>query len=297
MKNYIYKKVRLISLTLFVLLLPIIVASATTINQGTTKDFAILSGSTITNTGSTTVRGNIGLYPGTSFVNQEGVTVSGTVHLNNQVASAAKDDLLTAYNQLDGLLPVTRIESQLGGQTLLPGIYDSADGTFQITGTLILDGNGDPDAVFVFKTDSTLITEASSNVTVINSAQNCNVFWKVGTSATLGTNSYFVGNIYALTSITVTTEAEVDGKLLAMNGAVTLDTNTITNAVCEVAEGITNGDSTEPGINGNSQETVTGGDLPETSTKLYTLMFIGILLIVLGTATLLFSKRNYKNQN
>lgn len=271
------KKIRLISLALIMLVFPILSVSAlTSINQGTTIDFAILSGSTITNTGSSTVNGDIGLYPGTSFTNPEGITLTGEIYLTDAVANTAKNDLTTVYNQVSGLSPVTRIASQLGGQTLLPGVYDSADGTFQITGTVYLDAAGDPNAVFVFKAASTLITATDSTVSLINDAEHCNVFWKVGSSATFGTNSYFVGHVYALTSITATTGAEIDGQLLAMNGAVTLDTNTITNVICP------------------ANTTIDGGELPSTSSNLYQIMFVGMLLITLGLSSLVVSKNYVK---
>ncbi len=206
------------------------------VDLGTTSSFAVLAGSTITNTGPTTINGdaggNVGLYPGTAFPGQADVTLSGTVHLADDVARVAKDDLVAAYNDAAGRTPVSRIPTELGGSTLLPGVYDSASGTFQITGTLTLDAQGDPNAVFVFKTASTLITASNSNVSLLNGTRFCRVFWQVGSSATLGVNSHFVGHIFALTSITATTGATVQGQLLARNGAVTLDTNTITNGLC-----------------------------------------------------------------
>ena len=236
-------KMRFISILLTVLLVvmmmsatSIIMAAQPTVNLGTTSGFAVLAGTTITNTGPTTINGDaggdVGLSPGTVFTGQASVTMSGAVHLADAVAIAAKDDLVIAYNDADGRLPVTRIPTELGGATLTPGTYDSADGTFQITGTLTLDAQGDPDGVFIFKTASTLITASNSNVNLINSARYCRTFWKVGSSATLGTNSNFVGHIFALTSITANTSATVQGQLLARNGAVTLDTNTITNGIC-----------------------------------------------------------------
>jgi uncharacterized repeat protein (TIGR01451 family) len=210
------------------------------VGLGATSSFAILAGSTITNTGATTVNGsaggNIGLYPGTDFPGQADVTLSGAVHLADTQASSAKDALVSAYNDAAGRTPVTRIATQLGGQTLTPGTYDSASGAFQITGTLTLDGNGEADPVFVFLTESTLITASGSRVNLINGARYCRTFWKVGSSATLGTNSHFVGHIFALTSITANTGASIQGQLLARNGAVTLDHNTITNGIC-AAEG------------------------------------------------------------
>ena len=211
-------------------------AAQPTVDLGTTSSFAVLAGSTITNTGPTTINGDaggdVGLYPGTSFTGQADVTLSGTVHLADSAASVAKDDLVTAYNDAAGRTPVTTIPTELGGQTLTPGIYDSSDGTFHITGTLTLNAEGDPNGVFIFKTASTLITASGSNINLINSARYCRTFWQVGSSATLGTNSHFVGHIFALTSITANTGATVQGQLLARNGAVTLDTNTITNGIC-----------------------------------------------------------------
>lgn len=212
-------------------------AGQPTVNLGTTSTFAVLAGSAITNTGPTTISGSvggdIGMSPDSAFTGQSDVTTSGAVHLADAIAVQAKNDLVTAYDDAAGRTPVTRIPTELGGTTLTPGTYDSADGTFQITGTLTLDAQGDPDGVFVFKTASTLITASDSNVNLINSARFCRTFWKVGSSATLGTNSHFVGHIFALSSITAKTGATLQGQLLARNGAVTLDHNTITNGICE----------------------------------------------------------------
>ena len=240
-------KMRFIAL-LLTLLLAVMMAVPTmsmaaqpTVNLRTTSSFAVLAGTTITNTGPTTISGSspegggdVGLYPGSAFPGQADVTLSGTgtVHINDTVAIKATTDLEAAYDDAAGRTPVTTIPTELGGTTLKPGTYDSADGTFQITGTLTLDAQDDPDGVFVFKTASTLITAAGSNVNIINGARYCRVFWKVGSSATLGTNSHFVGHIFALTSIAAQTGATVQGQLLARNGAVTLDTNTITNGIC-----------------------------------------------------------------
>lgn len=243
MKTFNKKRFIPLQLTLLLVImmaLPIMptmsMAAQPTVNLGTTSSFAVLAGSTITNTGTTIINGStggdVGLSPGNVFTGQASVSVSGAVHLADAVANLAKADLVIAYNDADGRLPVTRIPTELGGTTLTPGTYDSADGTFQITGTLTLDAQGDPDGVFVFKTASTLITASGSSVNLINSARFCRTFWKVGSSATLGTNSHFVGHIFALTSITANTGATVQGQLLARNGAVTLDSNTITNGIC-----------------------------------------------------------------
>ena len=230
----------LLILLMVVLILPAsVMAAQPPVNLGTTASFAILAGTTVTNTGTTTINGDaggkVGLFPGTSFTGQESATISGAIHLNDSVASIAKDDLVIAYDDAAGRTPVSRISSELGGATLKPGIYDSADGTFQITGTLTLDAEGNPDGVFIFLTSSTLITASDSNVSLLNSARFCRIFWKVGSSATLGTNSHFVGHIFALTSISAKTGATVQGQLMARNGAVTLDSNTITNGICAYA--------------------------------------------------------------
>ena len=225
---------------LFVMAVPAIsMAAQPTVNLGTTSSFAVLAGSTITNTGPTTISGSapgggdVGLYPGTSITGfPPGIVSGGTVHLTDPAAIQAKDDLVTAYNDAAGRTPVTTIPTELGGQTLTPGVYASNSGTFQITGTLTLDGQGESDPVFIFQTASTLITASDSNINPINNARYCRTFWRVGSSATLGTNSHFVGHIFALTSITANTGATVQGQLLARNGAVTLDTNTITNGIC-----------------------------------------------------------------
>src|SRR5680860_1009831 len=244
-------------------------AAQPTVNLGTTSSFAVLAGSTITNTGPTTISGDaggdVGLYPGTSFPGRADVTLSGTVHLADSVARVAKDDLVTAYDDAAGRTPVTTIPTELGGTTLTAGVYDSASGTFQIAGTLTLNAQGDPNAVFIFKTASTLVTASNSSVNLINGARYCRIFWKVGSSATLGTNSHFVGHIFALTSITANTGATVQGQLLARNGAVTLDTNTITNGICATVTTTSSTTSTtSPGS--TSSTTSTTGSTSTTST-------------------------------
>lgn len=208
-----------------------LIKAATTVNLGTDDNFAVVAGSTITNTGASVITGDLGLSPGTSVTGFPPGTLGGNQYVNNAVAVQAQNDLTTAYNAAAGQAPAT-VATQLGGTTKSAGVYNSADGTFGITGTLTLDGQGDPNAVFIFKTASTLITGGSSVVSLTNGAQACNVFWQVGSSATLGTNSVFKGNILALTSVTLTTGANVEGRVLARNGAVTLDTNTVAKAVC-----------------------------------------------------------------
>jgi hypothetical protein len=217
----------------FSLLLPLSAAGAATmVPLGTANSFAILAGSTITNTGSSTVTGDIGLHPGTEYTGSAGVTHNGAVHLTDGVALQAKNDLTTAYTNAAGQPVSSTIPTELGGSILPPGVYDSEAGTFEITGTLTLDAGGDPDAVFIFQMRTSLVTASNSVVALINGAQACNVFWQVGSSATLGTDSVFRGNILALASIDVQNGATIEGRALARNAAVTLDTATITRPVC-----------------------------------------------------------------
>ncbi len=207
----------------------------TRVGLGTTDGFAVLAGSGITNTGSSVINGDIGTFPTTTTTGFPPGTVNGTNRGGDAVTQGAKTDLVTAYDDAAGRTPVTTIPTELGGSTLTHGVYSSAAGTFGITGALTLDAQGDASAVWVFKMATTLTTANASSVVLIGGAQSCNVFWQVGSSATLGGSTSFRGNILALTSITLVTSATVDGRVLARNGAVTLDTNTITRATCAVA--------------------------------------------------------------
>ena len=208
--------------------------AATAPSLATAQSFAVLAGAGITNTGPTTITGDVGSFPTTTQTGFASVTLNGANHTGDAVTQSAKNDLVTAYNNAAGQSPATTIPTELGGTSLIPGVYTSSAGTFGMTGTLTLNGQGDPNAVFIFQMATTLTTASLSNVNLIGSAQACNIFWQVGSSATLGTNSHFNGNILALTSITLTTGANVVGRVLARNGAVTLDTNTITAPTCAV---------------------------------------------------------------
>lgn len=209
-----------------------LVVAASTVNLGSASNFAVLAGSAITNTGSSIINGDIGSFPTPTITGFPPGIINGVNHMGDGSTQAAKTDVTAAYNSAAGQTPVSTVPTELGGTTKTAGIYSSAAGTFGITGTLTLDAQGDPSAVFLFKTASTLITAGASNVALVNGAQACNVFWQVGSSATLGTNSTFKGTILALTSVTLTTGANVEGRVLAQNGAVTLDTNTVTKAIC-----------------------------------------------------------------
>jgi len=204
-------------------------ARATAPSLGTAANFAVLAGSTVTNTGATAVGGDLGVSPGTAVTGFPPGTVSGTIHAGDAVAAQAQHDAAVAYNSLAGQACDSNLTGQdLGGKTLIPGVY-CFDSSAQLTGTLTLDGQGNSNAVFIFKIGSTLTTASGASVLLINGASSCNVFFQVGSSAILGTNTMFAGNILALTSTTLNTGATINGRALASNGAVTLDTNTISN--------------------------------------------------------------------
>jgi len=218
-------------LALSFLLLPLLVlgAYADSINLGTAGSYAVLAGSTVTNTGSSVLTGNLGLWPGTAVTGfPTGIVIGGTIHAGDAAAAQAQIDLTTAYNAAMGLSPTATLTGQnLGGMVLTPGVYFFASSA-QLTGKLTLNNLGNPNALFVFQIGSTLTTASSSSVIFSNSLADPNVFWQVGSSATLGTTTAFQGNILALTSITLNTGASIGcGGALARNGAVTLDSNVI----------------------------------------------------------------------
>ena len=203
---------------------------------GTAQSFAVLGASTVTNTGPTIVTGDLGVNPGAAITGfPPGIVVGGTTHAADAVALQAQTDTTTAYNNLAGQSCTTTfgVPTDIGGMTLVPGVYCFSSSA-QLTGVLTLDGGGDPNAVWVFKIASTLTTASNSSVLLINRAQNCNVFWQIGSSATIGTGSTFIGNILALMSITLTTNATMSGRALAQNGAVTMDSNAIAISACAI---------------------------------------------------------------
>lgn len=221
--------------TSFFVATPAAMAAQAPVGLGTADSFAVLAGSGITNTGPTTITGDVGTFPTPSQTGFGSVTLTGTNHAGDAVTQGAKDDLVTAYNDAGGRTPVTNLPVELGGTVLPAGVYTSP--TFGLTGTLTLDAQGDPDAQFIFLAGSTLITATDSRVLLLNGANPCRVVWQVGSSATFDTRTQFVGDVLALESISALTSATFQGRLLARNGAVTLDTNTITNAACSAPSG------------------------------------------------------------
>lgn len=207
-------------------------ARAQAVGLGTADSFAVLAGSTVTNTGPSRIGGDIGVSPGSAVTGfPPGVVVGGTLHAADAVALQAQNDLVTAFDDAAGRSSTAAVTADLAGSTLTPGVYTSAT-ALGLTGDLTLDGAGDPNAVFVFQAGSALNVGSGSRILFIGGAQACNVFWKIGSSATIGTGSAFAGSIMALSSIALTTGATLNGRALARNGAVTLDTNTIAKPTC-----------------------------------------------------------------
>jgi hypothetical protein len=209
--------------------------AATAIGLGTADSFAVLAGAGVTNTGPSVINGDLGTFPNPSVTGFGGApngTVNGATHQADAAAASAQGDLTTAYNNAAGQGPANTLATELGGQSLTPGVYKSQSGTFGITGALTLNAQGNPNAVFIFQTASTLISASASQVNLINGAQPCNVYWKVGSSATLGTSSTFAGNILALESISLNNGVAVLGRLLARNASVTLINDTVTRPGC-----------------------------------------------------------------
>jgi hypothetical protein len=209
-------------------------AASITPPMGTASSFAVLGASTVTNTGPTVLVGNLGVSPGTAITGFGPGTFTGTEHAGDAVALQAQTDVGTAMTYASGEACGFNLTGQdLGGMTLNPGVYcfDSSAG---LTGVLKLNAHGNPHAAWLFKIGSTLTTASASKVVLINGARptnHCNITWLVGSSATLGTTTKFLGNILAVASITLTTGVTSRGGMYAHNAAVTMDTNNITT--CE----------------------------------------------------------------
>jgi hypothetical protein len=218
------------------------VANASTVSLASASPFVVLGASTVTNTGASVLDGDLGLSPGTSLTGfGPPAVVNGATHTADGVAAAAQNDLTTAYGVAAGQpVPLGNdlTGEDLGGLTLTPGAY-SFHSSAQLTGRLILDAGGNPNAQFVFEIGSTLTTASGSSVGMINGASPCNVYWQIGSSATLGTTTAFQGNLLAHASITLNHAATVHGRALARVGAVTLDDNTLDASMCDTSSGAT----------------------------------------------------------
>ena len=214
---------------LVALLLCLTLRAQAPVPLGTSGNFAILAGSTVTNTGGTVINGNVGVFSGSAVTGFPPGIVTGVIHAGDAVAATAQNDLTTAFVNAAGRVSNGTLPGDIGGLTFLPGVYTTSS-ALGITGTVTLNGNGNPNAVFIFQIGSALTTAATnSTVSLIGGAQAANVFWEVGSSATLGTATLFNGTILAQSSITLNTGAVLNGRALARIGAVTLAGNAVVN--------------------------------------------------------------------
>ncbi|HYG95825.1 MAG TPA: ice-binding family protein [Solirubrobacterales bacterium] len=239
-------------------------AQAAPVNLATAAPFAVLAGTTVTNTGPSVFNGELGLWPGTEI---EGFTfpakVNGATHVNDEVAAQAQLDLTKAYDAAAGqaVEPADDLSgTDLGERKLSPGAYRYTSDAL-LTGALTLDAEGDPNAQFVFLIGSELKTESASSVLLVNGASPCNVYWQVGSSADIGTTTAFQGSVLALTSISLKNGATVLGRMLARNGQVSLINNVITRPLCETdpTDG-SDSDSDSAGTAGTDGTAATGGN-------------------------------------
>jgi hypothetical protein len=212
------------------------VAAVAPVGLGTAGSYAVLAGSTVTNTGPSVISGDLGVSPGTAVTGfPPGTVNNGTINAADAAAAQAQADLTTAYGDAAGRVKSASIGGFIGGgQTLGPGVYN-ATSSLDVGGSLTLNAQGNADAVFIFQAGSTLGTDTGTTILLSNGAQACNVFWQVGSSATLFAGSTFVGTVLALTSITVQTGDVIMGRVLARNGAVTLDDDVITAPGCSTS--------------------------------------------------------------
>jgi hypothetical protein len=224
-----------------------------TVGLGSAAPFSVLAGSTVTNTGPTTMFGDLGLYPGSSVTGAP--QVLGQTHVDDAVAIEAKNDLTTAYNNAASRPSSGSAGTDLAGQTFSPGVRTASSSLLLSSGSVTLNAEGNPNAVFIFQIGSTLITGSNTSVSLTGGAQACNVFWQVGSSATLGTGTRFVGTVMAAASITANTAATIHGRLLAQTAAVTLEDNTITTSNC--ASSASGGGGSEGSGGGGGIETTT----------------------------------------
>lgn len=235
-----------------------VAAQASAVGLGTAQSFVVLAGSTATNSGPSVLNGDLGVSPGSALVGfGSPAVVNGATHATDGVAAQAQLDLTTAYNVAASQPASDLTGTDLGNRILSAGAYHFSSSA-QLTGPLTLDAAGDPNAQFVFEIATTLTTASASSVVLINGANPCNVYWQVGSSATLGTTTAFQGNVMALASISLNNGATVIGRLLARNGAVTLINNVLDSSRCNSGTGASS--VTTPG--GGTGPTTPGATTP-----------------------------------
>ncbi len=201
---------------------------------GAAHAFVILGGTTVTNVGMSSITGDLGVSPGTSITGIPRNEPDGTNHGGDLVSDQAHFDATMAYYAL--LVPVcdvTRPTGALGGETLTPGVYCFAAAAVTLTGPLVLDTEGDPDALFIFRSTAAFTTATSASVTMLDGATPCGVYWLVGTSATIGVGSFFKGTIIATDAVTLSASASLAGRAIALNAALTMDSNSVSVALCD----------------------------------------------------------------
>jgi Ice-binding-like/Chitobiase/beta-hexosaminidase C-terminal domain/Bacterial Ig-like domain len=226
---------------------------------GEAENFAVLGASTVTSAGVSALTGNLGVSPGTAMTGFPPGTINGTMHSADAASNKAQAEVGVAYADAAGRSPATPIAAALGGLTLTRGVYKSA--SFTIGANLTLDAQNDPAAVFIFQAGSTLGTGASTRVNLINGAQACNVFWQVGSSATLGASSSFAGSILALTSISMGSGVAMNGRALAHNGAVTLIEDTVAAPHCAAPLSPTPTNATLTAVSGGASQSISGSTI------------------------------------
>lgn len=268
------------------------------VNLGTAAAYSVLGGTTVTNATGTTLSGNLGVSPGSSITGFPPGLVAGETHAADAQSLQAQADATLAYGDVAGRsgIPTPGGGVDLVGQTIVPGAYNNG-GALGLTGTVTLDALGDPNAVFIFQSTSTLITGTGSSVSLVNGASSCNVYWLVPSSATLGTGSTFAGTILASTSIDISDSVTVQGRAFASTGAVTLINDTFTSVPCATPSPSPSASVTEsPSV--TASEEAAAPTLANTGLELWVVWLIG-LAIFAGIVTYLYGhlkrRRNASN--
>jgi Ice-binding-like len=215
---------------------PVNAADPVGVDLGAAAPFAVLAGDGVVDTGDSAIVGDVGTYPRPTVSNHVDQEVTGSVHRASPAAVQAQQDLASGYDVAAGARAGAIVAGgALGGRTLLAGVYAADAGTLDLSGTLTLDGRGDPGSVWILQAAADLTTASASIVRLVNGGQSCNVFWQVTGSATLGAGSSFAGSILALTSVRIGKGVELDGRALARNAGVSLTGDTITVPACEAS--------------------------------------------------------------